>query len=157
MRYTHAQLYRKDQNYERAEWLRHDRMGGLLRPSGRQEGQRVRLGSRPGGDRTLAPNIQTVPLQIECLHLCTILTLRKTGAILRVLRRWGCWEWVALEGQVVIGNCWLGKSRQLVTFIKETVMCLPTQNTKPTNMYEINYRWRKVAPYPPFWHLEACM
>jgi hypothetical protein len=27
MRYAHAQLYRRDQNYGRAEWLRDDRMG----------------------------------------------------------------------------------------------------------------------------------
>jgi hypothetical protein len=33
-----------------------------------------------------------------------------------------------LKRQVVIGNCWLGTLRQLVTLIKETVMTLPTQN-----------------------------
>ena len=129
MRYAHARLYRRDLNYERAEWLRDDRMGGLLRPSGRQEGQRVRLGSRPGGDRTLAPNVPTVPLQMECWHLCTVFTLRKAGAIPTVLRRQRCWGWLGLKWQVVIGNSWLGKSRQLVGFIKETGMPLPTQNS----------------------------
>jgi len=130
MRYAHAQLYRRDQNYSRAEWLRDDRMGGLPRPSGRQAGQRVRLGSRPGGDRTLAPNVPTVPLQIECWHLCTVFTLRKAGAINTVLRPHSYWEWLGFKRQVVIGNCWLAKSRQLVTFIKEILMPLPTQNLR---------------------------